>query len=366
MRIGVTTHNYPPHLGGLEAIVHELVRGFAKHHEVVVLTTAWESASGIALEDGATVHRVAAWHGLERRGVPYAVPFGPGILAAVQTLRECDVVHAHGSLYATTVLAAALCSRQRLFVTEHVGRVPYDSRILKAAQSFAWSAVGTPIIHRTRQVITYNTRVQRDLAEHFGSHVVKFIANGVDTLRFRPFSCEERRAARQRLNLPDGEVLCLFVGRAAGKKNLEAVLGFRQRAYRLVVCGAKRTLPPDVFNLGAVPYSQMPEVYAAADFMIHAAVGEGFPVAVQEAMACGLAVALLWDDGYSGAVAQEVVVHAGSLEALSQAGNLLGMDQTLRVALGRRARAYALLRWNWETTVMSHLDLFEKALGGGL
>jgi D-inositol-3-phosphate glycosyltransferase len=360
LRIGVVTHNYPPHLGGLEAIVHQLVRGFARHHDVTVVTTAWEDRRGVSTEDGATVHRLPASHLAETMGVPYALPFGPGASQAWKALRSCDVLHAHGSLYATTLLAAmARRPTVPLFITEHVGVVPYESALLNQAQRLAWASIGAPAVRRSAAVIAYNTRVSEWLVSRFGAEAVAFIPNGVETTTFRPRSADERRRARQQLGLPEGEVLALFVGRDSQKKNLDAVLRFRSDAYRLVVCGAHRTLSSAVCNLGAVPYASMPDVFAACDFLIHAATGEGFPLAVQEAMASGLPVALLWDHGYDGSVPRDEVVAVDSLDALDRAAADLASAPERRRALGQRARDYAERQWNWDTTVERYLDLFQ-------
>lgn len=362
MRIGIVTHNYPPHLGGLETIARELVRGFARRHEVVVVTTAWGDRSGVAEEDGATVHRLPAWHGAEARGVPYAMPLGPGMLRAAAALRSCEVLHAHGSLYATTVLALMARRRRRpLFVTEHVGFVPYASAALNGLQRLAWALVGVPIVRRSARVIAYNARVRDWLAARFGEDSVAFIVNGVDSVTFRPRDRADRQAARVRLGLPADDVLALFVGRAAGKKNLDAVLELPDRRYQLVVCGAQRTLRPDVLNLGAVPYAGMPDVFAAADFLIHAATGEGFPVTVQEAMASGLPVVLLWDDGYAGSVDRDALIAAESLEELALAANQLAASPALRDDWRCRSRAFAERNWRWDVAVERHLALFEAA-----
>ncbi|HEU5258361.1 MAG TPA: glycosyltransferase family 4 protein [Vicinamibacterales bacterium] len=362
MRIGIVTHNYPPHLGGLETIVHELTRGFARRHDVIVVSTAWQGRSGVTIEDGATVHRLPAWHGAEARGVPYAMPLGPGVMRAIVALRSCDVLHAHGSLYFTTLLA--LVARRRrvpLFLTEHVGFVRYPSPVLNAVQQVAWAFIGAPVVRRSAKVIAYNSRVHEWIAAGFGDRTVTFISNGVDTVRFHPRSAEERRTARARLGLPEGDVLALFVGRAAQKKNLDAVLEFSAKEYGLVVCGADRTLGPDVHDLGAVPYAAMPDVFAAADFLLHAATGEGFPVSVQEAMSSGLPVTILWDEGYAGSVDRNAVVAVASLEELRQAAVRLAIAPGLREEFGCRSREYALRNWSWDSTVERHLDLFRDA-----
>ena len=362
MRIGIASHNYPPHLGGLEAIVHQLARRFAREHDVTVVTTAWDGRRGVTKEEGVTVHRLPAWHGTEERGVPYATPVGPGIFDALAALRSCDVVHAHGSLYSTTMLGSwARRPGVPLFITEHVGFVEYQSRALNTLQKLAWTSIGSPLVRRSHKVIAYNSRVADWLSTRFGPGSVAFVANGVETTAFRPVSIDEQRQARQRLGLPVGERLALFVGRAAQKKNLEVMLASTPRGYRLVVCGAKRVLPDDVFNLGALPYASMPHVFAAVDFLVHPATGEGFPVTVQEAMAGGLPVVLLWDSGYAQSVSRDALVAVESLDAVGSAAARLAADPEQRAAISRRARDYAVQNWDWDVTVSRHLELFAAA-----
>lgn len=363
MRIGVASHNYPPHPGGLETVAHGLTRGLARRHEVTVVSTAWQGRRGVSTEDGATVHRLPAWHGAESRGVPYAMPLGPGVLRAHAALRSCNVLHAHGSLYATTLLA--LLARRRgvpLIITEHVGFVPYRSRTLNAVQRLAWVLIGGPVVRRAAAVVAINTRVRDWLAARFGEHKVVFIPNGVDTEAFHPVSSADQRTARVRLGLPTEGVLALFVGRAAQKKNLDAVLHFAAAGYRLVVCGGERSLPAEVLNLGVLPHDEMPEVFAAADFLLHAATGEGFPVAIQEAMASGLPVVLLWDSGYAGSVDRDTVVAVETLGELEHAAAEVAANLEHRRDLAETAREYALRNWTWDSAVQRHHDVFRTAI----
>jgi glycosyltransferase involved in cell wall biosynthesis len=106
----------------------------------------------------------------------------------------------------------------------------------------------------------------------------------------------------------------------------------------------------------------MPTVFAACDFMIHAATGEGFPLAVQEAMASGLPVVLRWDSGYAAAVDRGAVVAVESLDELSTAAARLASDPAGRSALGARARAFVLTTWSWDLAVRRHLEIFHSSV----
>ena len=364
MRIAIASHNYPPHLGGLETIVKALALGFARQHEVVVITTAWGGKTGISEEEGVLVHRLRAVHATERWGVPFATPFGPGVASAVKAVRNADVVHAHGSLYTTTILAdAARRPGVPLFVTEHVGFVPYSSSTLNAIQSVAWRLIGDRIARRAARLVAYNSRVHDWLRRRFGPKSV-FIANGVDVSRFAPVTPDRRLSARTRFGMNGAEPVALFVGRAAQKKNLDVILRLPRRNYRLAVCGAERQLPDDVINLGAIPYASMPDVFAACDFLIHPAVGEGFPVTIQEAMASGLPAIVLWDDGYAGSLDAEAVVALRSLKEIGAAIDRLVTSPVERARRGEISRAFAITHWSWESTVASYLRAFssEKSL----
>jgi glycosyltransferase involved in cell wall biosynthesis len=368
MRIGVTTHNYPPHVGGLEIIVQELVKGFASHHEVIVVTTEWAGSKGVSIDGNVTVHRLPAWHGLERRGVPYATPLGPGVGSAFRALRTCDVIHAHGCLYATTALAAlAAGARRPLYITEHVGLVPYSSRVVSTMQRAAWRLIGAPVGRRARRIVTYNGRVQHALSELFGNSAVVFVSNGVDLEKFRPLTAAERERVRDELGLSRSGVFGLFVGRATEKKNLDAVLDFKSPEYDLLVCGSDRKLPEHIRNLGLVPHHRMPEIFSASDFMVHAGVGEGFPVAVQESMACGVPVVLLWDRGYTPAVNREAVLAVDTVAELAGATQRIAADRPFRERLGAAAREFAAAHWRWDLAVEHYVTLFESdVIRGGV
>ena len=116
----------------------------------------------------------------------------------------------------------------------------------------------------------------------------------------------------------------LFVGRATMRKNLDEVLSLPRDRYSLVTCGAERGLrSAGVFDVGLIPFAQMPQLYHACDLLIHAAEGEGFPLAVQEAIACGVPVALRWDASYAATISRDLVApftDLGGMEVAVESG----------------------------------------------
>jgi glycosyltransferase involved in cell wall biosynthesis len=366
LRVAMFVSNYLPHPGGLEVMVWNLARGLARKHDVVLVTSAYGGASGVSHEDGMTIHRLPATHLAERFGVPYPTPLGPGLRAALRDVGNADVVHAHGALYLQSMLARRVARRvgAPLVVTEHVGFVTYSSAMLNAIQRLAWKLVGFPLVRRADAVVTYNARVHAELARDTRRNI-QFVGNGVDLERFRPREHEDRRLLRRSFGLPEEETLVLFAGRDSPKKNLDVLLRAPRNGYTLVVCGWERNLVgPALVDLGVVPYARMADLFACVDVMAHPASGEGFPLAVQESLASGVPVALLWDDGYARWLPRSLV------GACDQAGEVptrvaaLAADREARHVMGLNGREWAVERWSWKATVATYEAIYTEAIDG--
>jgi hypothetical protein len=68
MRIGMLSHNYGPHPGGVEVVIQNLGRRLPRQLQIVLVTSAYEGRSGVSQEDGIEVHRLPALHVTERMG----------------------------------------------------------------------------------------------------------------------------------------------------------------------------------------------------------------------------------------------------------------------------------------------------------
>ena len=114
--------------------------------------------------------------------------------------------------------------------------------------------------------------------------------------------CELHRLARLLSNL--------FVGRLIEKKGLGHILTLAENQphlkFLIVGDGPMSNQVsdgrPNIIWIQKRPHSDMPTVYAAADLFVLPSTGEGCPITVQEALACGLRAVVRQDEPFAKAL----------------------------------------------------------------
>ena len=201
-------------------------------------------------------------------------------------------------------------------------------------------------------------------------HVMR---NGVDLQRFTPLPQAD---ARQALGLREGQQLLLSVGHLIDRKGHDlviralAALAPGHPLARLVVIGegperaalqalvSALGLQDKVRFTGALPQTELPRWYSAADVLVLASSREGWANVLLEAMACGTPVVAsrIWGT-------PEVVTapEAGQLVD-ERTGNAFAraLHELLSAPPDRlRTRAYAE-GFSWEATSGAQVDLFRR------
>ncbi len=199
---------------------------------------------------------------------------------------------------------------------------------------------------------------------------LKVLRNGVDLLRFRPIAQAE---ARHALKLGDGPLL-LSVGHLVERKGHHLVIGMLQHLpeHRLVIAGdgeeranlvalvQRLNLGDRVHFAGAVPQSELPAYYSAADCLVLASSREGWANVLLESLACGTPVVAtrLW--GTPEVVASPVagqLADARTVEALVAATRALLANYPARPAVRRYAEGFS-----WDETTRGQIALFQSIL----
>ncbi len=373
MRVLLVTHYYPEHRGGVEIIAGELAERLAGRGMTITWAASGPSEGPIA--SGIRVIPMRAWNFTERYlGFPYPL-WGPAsLLHLAAEVRRSDLVHLHDCLYLGNLVAyaAARLSGKPVVLTQHIGTVPYSRRALRLLHSAANRLLAPLVLGTCSGCIFYSEKVR----DYYRSFVrfrrePRFIPNGVATSAFRPAPPDERERLRDELSLPDKEPVMLFVGRFVEKKGLGLLRELAERFPGLCwVFVGWGPLDPARWGLsnvtcpGSLGRDELVPYYQAADLLVLPSVGEGFPLVVQEAMACGTPALISSDTALAipGIESVAFVSDIGSSELAKTLDAILGTPDALRNRRDLVAR-YAHQNWDWEACADRYRELFAELVG---
>jgi glycosyltransferase involved in cell wall biosynthesis len=290
---------FDTHRGGLDIVAGRLARELAARGFEV----SWLATDACEPPDDACRVRavgVSAWNIAERRlGVPFPLLSPAAIGRLFAEVRGADAVLLHDSLYVTSMatFVATRRAKKPLVILQHIGAVPYRSPVLRGLMALANRCVGAPLLSGAEQVVFISQFVR----DYFGKLTFKapprLIFNGVDAAIFHPPGEGEKAAARARLGLPADGTVALFVGRFVEKKGVHLLrLAAQRRGDITWAFAGWGVLDPARWGLANVRVfsdlsgASLAELYRASDVFVLPSVGEGFPLVIQEALACGLPV----------------------------------------------------------------------------
>ena len=377
MRITLVTHYFPAHRGGVERMAGQLAERLAAQGVARIDWHASDCDAPPAPAPGVTVVAAVSCNLVERAvGVPYPL-WSPGaLLRLARAVRSASVVHLHDCLYLPVLaaFAAARFGRRRpVVVTQHIGHVPYRNPVLRLVHAAANRLCGAWVLGGADQVVFESETVRAYFAERvrFRSPPL-LIENGVDTGIFRPCSAAERRERRAQLGVPPDKPLLLFLGRFVEKKGLgvlRELTGQIPHAHWLFAGWGP--IDPAAWGRANVSvrlrpgHDDLTALYQAADLLVLPSVGEGFPLSVQEAMACGTPALIGAETAAGCPAAHEVLLREATGEGSTglwraRVEALIASPATLE---GMRARvaAFAREQWSWERATARYAEVLQRA-----
>ena len=372
MRVLLVTHYYPEHRGGVEIVAGDLACRLARRGaEIEWAASDCDPGQG---PEGIRRLQAHAWNFSERRfGIPYPV-WGPSALARLgRAVQRCDVVHLHDALYQGNIAAYLYARRFRkpVVVTQHVGAIPYSSRLLRGLLETANRALGRLVLGGADRCVFISSRVREYFLRRLRfRRPPLYWPNGVDTSVFHPSSANDRRTIRARLGFPDDRLVLLFVGRFVEKKGLHFLRALAQElpAFQWVFVGWGPENPaawglPQVSCVGSLPQTAIADYYRASDLLVLPSVGEGFPLVVQEAMACGLP-AFISTETVAGAPETADVLYHTDLrpEAWMQTLRRMARDPA-ELASRREQVAGFANRWDGDACAERYWRMFHELAG---
>ncbi len=300
IRVLMLSHYFERHRGGIEIVAHALTRQLMSSGFAVSWLATGDTGT---CEGGGEVRRraLAASNICETLlKLPYPLLYPSAWHALWAEAKTADVIVIHDAIYMTSIFGwlVARAHSKPVIVVQHIGVVPYRNPILRFLMALGNRLIASPILRRADRVVF----ISQTTAKFFDAirlrRETSMIFNGVDTEVFRPpIDRKEIAEARAGLDLPAEATIALFVGRFVEKKGL-AVLERMARANPaiLFVFAGWGAIDPASWQLANVRVyrslsgTSLAPLYRASDVVLLPSVGEGFPLVIQEAMACGLPV----------------------------------------------------------------------------
>jgi glycosyltransferase involved in cell wall biosynthesis len=373
-------HNYfESHCGGLDLIAGRLTRELLRLGQDVRWLASDATAPPGDRELAGRVAPVRLFNFTERRlGIPFPIPSPRAVWRIAQEVRRTDVVLLQDSLYPMCVTAFALARwwRKPVVIAQHVGIVPYRNPVFHRLMGCLNRIVAMPMLARAAGVAFFSEITARYFSSVRFSRPPRLIFTGVDTTIFRPVSLERKSEIRRRLGFLDDRPLALFVGRFVEKKGLR-ILSRMARArpdIDWVFAGWGHLDPrewklPNVRVFSGLSGAELTPLYQAGDVFVLPSKGEGFPLVIQEALACGLPVVCSADVATADAAVSGLLTGVPLNEAAAQTTAMAFCQEVDRVLAGEATVrnsaeerfAFVVGRYSWPACAAKYLELIQSA-----
>ncbi len=217
-----------------------------------------------------------------------------------QKVAAADIVWLHNTLDPATLWAFLLARRRgkRIVITQHTGPIPHRNPLRRVMARWLDRLVTAPMLRTATQTVFVSDRIGEGYYSWVGfTTAVKIVPNGVDPHLFHAPMTEKRRYLRQQFALRADQPVLLFVGNFNERKGVNVLrqLATLLPGWRFWLAGEGPIDPtlwlkPNVHVFAGRSGESLAELYHAADLLVAPGYGEGFPLVIQEALACGLPV----------------------------------------------------------------------------
>ena len=384
LRVLLVTGAYYPEISAAAVQCRDVAAALRGRVSFGVLTTAVDrSLAPSASVDGVPVHRVAID---VRSRLSKTVASAHLVRQMLAAGRACDVVHVHGySQKNIPVSLLARLLRKPVVLTAHTAGQDEPDAVARRGRLARWAFRSADL------VLCVSPHLEARCRAAFPGGRVRLSPNGVDTTRFRPAGPLDRATLRRTLGWPDGDPVVLFVGFFSRDKRPDLLFRAWRRLpaslrARLVFVGASagyyeidRTLAASIRDEAAAlgragsvtfvaPTHAMEPYFRASDLFVLPSVREAQPLALVEAMSCGLpciatrlpgATDALIEDGVNGRL-----IPADDEPALAAALRELLTDSAAAQSLGARARATVAARYDVRRTAEHWLSAYQAVMAG--
>lgn len=374
MRIVLVTNYYENHKGGIELVAGRLAEQLSSLHDARItwLASDFDNYKPVIGKFYKT-DPIKSYDFLSRF-LPFDLPVIS--LSAMKKLKyhikDCNLVHIHEYLSFINLFAInyAIKYKKPILITQHVGIIQYKNPFQRKLFSFLNKSLGKKVLRKADGRVFVSEKVMDYFESECG--VMKandLIPNGVDHNIFNPKNKEWIDKKREELGYKPQEIIFMFAGKFEAKKGLSIIeyLAKNMPEVKWILAGFGN-IDPNKWNLRNVKVANnldskdLANLYRISDLFVLPSYGEGFPLVVQESMACGTPV-LISKDTLKGF--KKLEKHCFSVAILDEDAKEKWLDKCKILAdksdklinLREDSAKFAQREWNWIKTTKKYHDL---------
>ncbi len=304
---------------------------------------------------------------LEKRfGLPAPLWSPASLIDLWRRVGQSDVLQIHDFLYLPCLVAMgfAACLGKPVVLTQHVGVISFKSKGATLLLQILNATLGRLAMRKASQVVFVGSQVMG----HFAAATTfrrppKLISNGLDHSVYRPAGVKTFGSSLH----------CLFVGRFVEKKGVSLLrdcVGLENTRWSFVGWGPQtpslwQPVPPNAVVYGELRGVQVVPFFQQADLLVLPSTGEGFPLVIQEALACGTPVLISTEVAESFPARDPVCVFDVELRVpdpvTALRTKLAALTQERSRLRDARAAALTLAkRWSWQTCASEYAELYKS------
>jgi len=380
MRVIMLTERYHPIWGGAENQLRQLIPRLVYHGcRVEVVTRRWKrNMSRYDFVDGIPVFRI----GLPGYGTASTLLFVLSLICfLISKCRGADIIHSHGAVAMGVVgkVAATLNGNKNIAKIASAGRI-------SSLKSKIFGRLLINLFRESDGIICMTKEIYNELKSiKIPPKSIYHIPNAVDTKRFLCLSEKEHSEFKTKIGFGPHTPVFIFLGRIIRGKGLRLLLESWPKIIdyepdaRLIIIGSgigqsnsieyvlkRKAKIEKLKNIYFLGETELPETFLSiADIFLFPSRKEGFPNALLEAMACGIAIIAsdiggvteLISDGKTG-----ILFPVGDSKIFAEKIIYLLKNPMIKNKIGKQARKHVLDFYSFDKIAKSYFETYVMAI----